>query len=474
MNPDSNTATDRQHAVAIGLLPIMRIVGQPLRWTVDERLAHYVCPGVAIAAMRSGRIDWAAGYGRRVVNGAAACDADTVFMVASCSKPVAAMVVLQQVERGLLDLDADVNTYLRRWQVPSNEFSTATPVTLRHILSHSAGLTVNGFGVVPRDGRPVATELDLLEGRPPSDQPPVIVDKHYDGTDRYSGGGYVIAQLVVEDVLQRSFDSVADEMIFTPLGMSRTTYTQPLPGRLHDNVASGHGDDGREQAGGWMISSEKAAGGLFSTARDYAAFLLACRAAYHGEAGAILGRSLAVQMMTRHDKGVFGLGIRVLGDGPSRYINHGGSNDGYQSETNCFLDSGDGGVVLTNATSGLFLWKEVLNGMADVYDWPDYMPEPKVLRTMSAVEMSNLAGSYRIVSGIELPVINVWADNGRLYSEIPGLRFGVQETFCDADGVLFNQAGPYETTVTFGDDGRATELRVFEGANQIMRAVRTD
>jgi CubicO group peptidase (beta-lactamase class C family) len=470
-----NETTDslaRRLAVVRGLVPPVRIAEQPLHWSIDERLAHHRVPGVAVAAMKDGRIDWAAGFGVREEGTPGPCGPDTVFMVASCSKPVTAVLVLQQVERGVLDLDTPVNSYLRRWQLPENDFTVDHPVTLRTMLSHTAGLTVGGWGVVPRDGSPVPTWLDLLEGRPPSHLGPVFVDKAYDGVDRYSGGGYLLAQMVLEDVLGRPFPELADEMIFAPLGMHRTTFRREPPDAFLADIASGHPGDGTVCAGGWMYAAEAGAGGLFSSARDYATFLLACRAAHQGEAGSILGPSLAREAMTRHDRGAFGLGFRVLGEGTTTRINHGGSNDGYQSETDAYLESGDGGVVLTNAVPGLYLFREILNGVAEVYDWPDFLLEPKHLKALSPDEMQRYVGGYRIVSGVDMPLLRVWIDDGRLYSAIDGMRFGVQETFCDTDGVLFNQTGPFETRVSFDELGRAHELVVSEGHVQILRAVR--
>lgn len=462
---------DRQRAVAAGLTPIMRIADQPLHWPVEERLAHYGCPGVSVAMLRDGEIDWVAGFGRRSADDPAPCGPDTVFMVASCSKPVTAMLVLQQVERGVLDLDRDVNHYLRRWQVPTNEFTAAHPVTLRRALSHTAGLTVNGWGVVPADG-PRPTEVDLLEGRPPSHMPAVRVDKGDDGVERYSGGGYLIAQMALEDVLGVPFADLADEMLFGPLGMTRSSFRQPCEPRFRDDAAAGHGDDGAPRPPGSLVAAELGAGGLHSTARDYARFLLAARAAWLGEPGAVLGRELARTAMTRVAASSFGLGFRVLGDGPTARLNHGGSNDGYQSETNVFLESGDGGVVLTNATSGLFLYREVFNALAEVGGWPGFMPAPKHLARLSEQELQRYAGNYRIASGIEVPLMRVWVQDGRLFNEIPGLRFGVQEVFVDMDGVLFNQTGPFETRVEFDDDGKAASLLVSEGSVPIIRAER--
>jgi CubicO group peptidase (beta-lactamase class C family) len=473
MGNHTGTSAARKQAVARGLLPIVRVADDPTRWTMAERQSAYGCPGVSVAVMLDGRVDWLDGFGHLTKAEPAPCGPDTIFMVASCSKPVTAMIVLQHVERGLLDLDTDINTYLRRWKVPANDFTAQHPVTLRGILSHTAGLNVNGFGIVPQ-GAPVASALDLLEGRPPSNQPAVRVDKAHDGTDRYSGGGYLAAQVALEDVTGRAFADLADELLFTPLGMSRTSFHQPLPAHLRHDVASGHGDSGEPWPGGWGISPDVSAGGLFSTARDYAAFLLATRAAYHGENGAVLGRSLAELMCTQHEQGGFGLGFRVIGSGADVRVNHGGSNDGYQSETNLFLASGDGGVVFTNSTSGLFLFREVFNAIATVYDWQHFMPATKRLQRLTEVDLQRYVGSYRIVSGIELPLLRVWAEGGRLWNEIPGLRFGVQEVFCDVDGVLFSQTGPFETRVVFGADGRAEELVATENGAPLLRAVRTD
>ena len=467
--PDEPQA--RRQAVATGLGPSVRIVDRPERWTIEERLEHYRCPGVSVAMLRGGEIDWVDGFGQRSATEPGPCGPDTVYMVASCSKPVTAMLVLQQVERGILDLDRDVNDYLRRWRVPLDEFTAASPVTLRRALSHTAGLTVNGWGIVPADS-PVPTELDLLEGRPPSQFPAVRVDKHHDGTDRYSGGGYLIAQMLLEDVLGVSFAELAHERVFEPLGMTRTSFARPWPPDLRDDGAAGHGDDGVAHAPGSLVSAEFGAGGLHSTAADYARFLLAVRAAWRGEPGAILGQEWARLAATRVERGAFGLGFRVIGEGRSRRLNHGGSNEGYQTETNLYLESGDGGVVFTNATSGLFLFREVFRALAEVGDWPEFGPPPKRLAQLSPDELERYAGDYRIVSGIEVPLIRTWVDDGRLLSEIPGLRFGVSEMLVDVDGVLFNPGVPFETHVRFGADGRVVGLEVFENGTSVLAAER--
>lgn len=467
-----STPGARAEKFAANLLPTVRIAGEDTRWSMDERLAHYKCPGVGVAAILDGRLDWSAGYGVRGRQDPRPVDGETVFMAASCSKPVCAMVVLQQVERGLVDLDVDVNVYLKRWQIPQNEFTAGETVTLRRMLSHTAGLSINGWPVVPQ-GDPLPTAFDILEGRPPSVHSAVVVNKRPGGSHRYSGGGFLLAEMLIEDVTGRRFDELADELIFAPLGMKSSTFTHPLPRHLQINVAGGHHMDGSPIPGGWMISVDKGAGGLMCSATDFARFQIACRDAWLGRPGAILPQSLAREMMTRQGQSSFGLGWDIIGEGANQRFNHGGSNDGYQSETDCYLESGLGGAAFTNAVSGIFLFREILNGLADLYDWPGYLLAPKTVQRLSAEELDRYTGIYSICSGIELPIMKVWREGDQLLSEIPGLRVGVRRTFVDENGVLFNQSGPFETHPTFGSDGRVASLTVLSGGTtEILRAER--
>ena len=459
-------------AVAANLLPIMRVAGEDHRWTMAERLAAYRVPGVSVAVIEGGEIAWAGGFGARERGSALSVDAQTILMGASTSKPVTAFLILQHVERGLLDLDVDINRYLKRWRVPENEFTSRYPVTLRTALSHKAGLTINGWGVKHRD-EPVANLIDLLDGTPVSGQPPVVVNKTPGGSERYSGGGYVLAEMLLEDVTGRTFDSLAEELIFGPLGMKHTTFKNPLPEQFHGNVASAHDQAGNAHAGGWLVSPDMGAGGIWTTAEDYARFMIATRDAFRGRKGALLRRDLAQQMLSRQGVGQFGLGWRSVGDGASRRINHGGSNDGYQSETNLYLDSGDGAAVFTNAVPGILLYCEILNGVADLQGWPDFMPPPKNAQPIPESEHWRYVGEYQIVSGVEMPYVRVYADNGVLKSEIPQMRVSGMPLYIDDKGILFNRFTKFETRVCYGRDGRALQLTAFEGeSSEILRAVR--
>jgi CubicO group peptidase (beta-lactamase class C family) len=458
--------------VAAGLLPINRLAGEDVHWTMAERMAHHNVPAVSVAVMEGGEIAWAEGYGVLDRESKRPATGDTIYMGASTSKPVTAMLVLLQVERGILDLDVDIHSYVKSWHLPDNEFIRQSPVTLRRILNHTAGINVNGWPVRAQ-GEPLATVMELLNGGPANPHPPVTVDKVPGGVERYSGGGLLLAQLALEEATGRNYAELAQEMIFDPLGMTNSTFVHPLPEKYRSRVAHSHGPEGEPIAGGWMMSSEMGAGGIFTSAPDYARFMLGCRDAWLGKRGAILNRDLTQQMMASYPGTSFGQGWQMISKGVARRFNHGGSNGGYQCEANCYLESGDGGVVMTSAVPGLFLFAEVHNAIADVYGWPEFLTPPRKLNPMTAKEEANIIGEYRIVSGIELPVLKIWKEDGILKSHIPGLRAGIQTMNRDQNGNFFTQMGPYETRPGFAADGRVVALTTYAaGDTVILRAER--
>jgi len=473
--------SDKRRIFENGILPTVRIAGRDERWPILDRMAHHGVPGVGVAVIEGGEVAWAGGYGVLDKRRNDRVDGDTIFMGASSSKPVTALLVMQMVERGLLSLDVPVNTYLKRWQIPENEFTRQAPVTLRNMLNHTAGLTINGWPVTP-PGRPLPTVFDLLEGTRPFVPdpgpnefvlPPVRVNKLPGVSRRYSGGGFLLSQMAIEDVTGRPFDVLADELIFQPLGMTRTTFqSNPLADRFTKNIATGHGPDGEPLPGRWYVSAEMGAGGIFTSAADYARFHLGFRDAWLGKKGAILRQDLARAMATRGATGEFGIGWRALGEGANLRINHGGSNGGYQSENESFLESGQGAMVFTNAVAGLFLFYEVLNGAADAYGWPDYLLPPKRIVPVAKEDLYRYEGEYGIVSGIEHPVLKIWSEDGVLKSQVPGLRMGVTTMYLDDNGKLFNQVYPFDATVTYGADGRVEDYVVYEGQEEVLRAIR--
>jgi len=461
--------------IASNLLPITRIAGEDVRYRMQDRLKHYGCPGVGVAVIEEGELAWAAGYGH-IEDGKTACvDADTMFSGASISKPVAAVLALQLVERGVFDLDVDVNRYLKSWQVPDSEFTRVTPVTLRWLLCHKAGTTIHGFGRFAPD-KPLPRALDILRGKVSfmnGETNGVRADKVPGGTTRYSGGGTTIVEQMLEDATGKRFHELARQNVFEPLNMTHSTFEMPLPARYHATTAVGH-EEGKALPEKFACVPSIAAGAIYCTPSDFARFMIACRDAYLGRRNAILGHALAEQMMTiQGEHGEFGLGWEILGTGSNRRFGHGGSNDGYQCESTCYLKDGKGAVVMTNADSGLIFYWEVFNAIADLHKWDGFMLPPKHVQTIPPSEFARYVGNYELVSGVDSPGLNIWAEGGKLYSQIIGMRGGPREMLLDEHGRFFNRTGPYETAVVYDASNVAKELVVLrDGKSEILRARR--
>jgi len=252
-------------------------------------------------------------------------------------------------------------------------------VTLRLILSHSAGLTVDGFPGY-RVGSPIPSLLQILDGRPPANRPPVRVDQIPGSKWRYSGGGYLVMQQMIIDVTGQSFADYMQDAVLRPLGMSSSTFAQPLPESLANRAATGFTDAPRRPVEGrWHIKPELAAGGLWTTAGDLARFLLGIQRSLAGTSNPVISQSMTRQMLTKQ-KEDSGLGFFLGGDDPPRF-GHNGSNPGFNAVTVALCDSGEGAVFLMNANTDIETLKNILvDAVIEQYHWPGY---PKTRRTPS-------------------------------------------------------------------------------------------
>ncbi|MFK7817287.1 MAG: serine hydrolase domain-containing protein, partial [Planctomycetaceae bacterium] len=249
-------------------------------------------PGASVAVVKNGKVIWAAGVGQsRSEEGKAVTEA-TLFQAASISKPVTALAALRLVQKGVIDLDKPINSQLQAWKVPNSGKAKGDPITLRHILSHTAGLTVHGFAGY-RVGKPVPTLIQVLNGQQPANSSRVRANRTSGTKYKYSGGGYCVAQLLIQEKTNKAFAAAMNDLVLKPLQMKASTYQQPLPAALHDRAASGHRSrsffrKGSVVRGEWHVYPEQAAAGLWTTPSDLARFLIAVQRAYAGKPDSIL------------------------------------------------------------------------------------------------------------------------------------------------------------------------------------------
>jgi CubicO group peptidase (beta-lactamase class C family) len=397
---------DRIARVERGLMLPVSIAGEPVqRFTIEERLRKHRTPGVSVAVMHNGKIEWAKGYGVRRTGGTESVDSATLFQAASISKPVAAVAALRLVDQERLTLDADINTVLTSWKVPDTSFTATEKVTLRRLLSHSAGLTVHGFPGYAA-GAPVPTVVQILDGvRPPANTAPVRVNVLPGSLWRYSGGGFTVMQQALIDLTGKDFPALARELVLTPAGMKSSGYEQPLPEAKRGLAAIAHRGNGSVVAGEWHTYPEMAAAGLWTTPTDLLLFARAVHRSLGGEANALLTQKLAREFITVQ-KGAYGLGVGVEGDGALKRFSHGGANEGYRCTFFAFADRGEGIAIMTNSDNGGAVANEIARAVADVYGWGVMQPRPRTAVAVDAERLKPIAGRYRLVAGNDtLPVV---------------------------------------------------------------------
>jgi CubicO group peptidase (beta-lactamase class C family) len=363
-----STIDARIARVENGLPSPVSATSQPTASTrLEDRMRALGIPGLSMAVFHNGRLEWTRAYGMADIASRRRATASTRFQAASISKPVAAVAALALVERGVLSLDEDVNRYLTSWKLPANGFTTGTPVTLRAILTHSAGLTVHGFIGYAR-GEPVPSLLQVLRGERPANSTAVLVDLPVGARWRYSGGGFSVLQLLVEDITGRPFAEAARELVLEPFGMDQSTFVQPLPEHLWRHAATGYRYDREPIPGGWHTYPEQAAAGLWTTPRDLARFAIELQRIAVGRSRKGITQDLAAEMLRLH-RDNWGLGISVAGAGASARFSHGGANAGFRCYVMSYRNSASGVAIMTNSDTGDAILEDLVRAVAREYGW---------------------------------------------------------------------------------------------------------
>jgi CubicO group peptidase (beta-lactamase class C family) len=342
---------------------------------LDALMQKVGVPGVSIAVIRDFEIHWSKGYGLADVTAGTKVTPDTLFQAASISKPVAAMAVLKAVQDGRFTLDQDVNTILTSWKVPASEATAKQPVTLRGLLSHTSG-TDDGFGFPGyKPGAPVPSLVQILDGAPPSNVGKVIVARPPLTAFKYSGGGITLVQLLMTDALKRPFDAMMRDTVLNPLGMTHSAYEQPLSAERDRHAARAHDRTGAARDAKWHVYPELAAAGLWTTSPDLARFGIEIQKSIQGRSNKVLNRAMANEMASPVGVGPFAIGMSMSKRGEGWYLDHGGSNWGFQCLLLVHKSKGYGFAAMANADSGGRLIAELQQRVAAAYKW-DMLDQP--------------------------------------------------------------------------------------------------
>lgn len=338
--------------------------------SIDSWMEAYEVPGASVAVFNDFRLDYVEAHGVKSSASHEPVTEQTLFQAASMSKGVSAVGALSLVQDGTMSLDRDINDYLTSWRVPDNELLATEKVTLRRLLSHTAGTTVSGFRGY-RYTEELPSLIQILNGEPPANSPPIVVDVVPGSRWRYSGGGYEVMDQAIRDVTGVPYPEFIRERVLQPIGMASSTYEQPIPTTMREATASGHYASGTAVPGGHHIYPELAAAALWTTPTDLARFLIELQLSLRGESNRVLSRENTQLLLTEVDHD-YALGLDLWEHNGEPYFGHQGANDGFRGQMVAHRTAGFGVVILTNSDNGLELAEAVLRLIGEREGWPGY------------------------------------------------------------------------------------------------------
>jgi CubicO group peptidase (beta-lactamase class C family) len=464
---DRTDVEERIRRVESGLLKPFQIKGETLEtMNLAERMKRHRVPGISIAVINNGKIEWARGYGVKEAGTKLPVTPDTLFQAASISKAVAAVAALKMVQAGELSLDEDVNEKLVSWKVPQNEFTRERKVTLRDLLSHGAGLNVSGFPGYRSDTKTLPTVLQILDGSAPANTKPVRVEETPGSRWSYSGGGITAMQQLATDVAGKPFPALMKESVLKRIGMNNSTFEYPLPKEFREKVAVGHDGKGEVIPGKWHLYPEMAAAGLWTTPTDLARFAVELQQAYAGKSKKSLSPEIAKQMFTKQI-GSWGLGVSLAGTGTSARFSHGGSNEGYRCSMIAYLENGQGAIIMTNSHNGDALVDEVFRSIAKEYGWTDFLAKEKTVIELDAKSFDKYVGKYQLGTAGQFTVLS---EDGKLKIQLRGET--KYELLPESETHFFAREMPLEVTFVKDESGRVVEMiNIYNGQEFRLRKV---
>jgi CubicO group peptidase (beta-lactamase class C family) len=423
---------------------------EPAGMSLSDRMEHYLAPGVSIAVINNGEIEWAKGYGVTESGETQPVTSDTVFQACSISKPVSVTGIMLLAQSGTIDISRNVNDYLRSWRLADNTFTTTEKATIRRLMSHTGGTNVSGFLGYP-EGSAVPTLLQVLNGEAPANTDPVQVVYVPGSRSSYSGGGMEVLQQMTEDVTGIPFRTYMEDTLLHNLGMNSSGFVQPMEGPLSENAAKGHDVDGAVLPGGWNTYPELVAAGLWTTPSDLTRLIIEVQKAAVGNQGAVLSQQTATELLTMQVNSKFGLGYGLANGNGGLIFQHSGSNVGYKSYFGGYKDRGQGVAVMINGDNGYTLCMEVVRSVARVYGWPDFKPEEANLIDVPPSVLQSYAGDYEQTNGDKMTFQVYLSMNGLMMKFVGVISERLDMYPTDTDTFLLRSQLP--GTLVFSNDG---------------------
>jgi CubicO group peptidase (beta-lactamase class C family) len=315
--------------------------------TYPQLLKDSHLPGISLVVVDNYEVVFTYAGGLKDTAGVDQVDSNTSFNAASISKPVVATLAVMLAEQGNLDLEAPVSQYIKTWSFPGTDITRRKDVTLAQLLTHTAGTSHSGYASHYR-GDLIPTTVDTLNHY----KNEAIAVTFEPGTSwKYSGGGFLIAQLVLEEVTGQPLAALAEAMLFQPLGMTHSTFYQHGDAKFPLNVAKAHGNDNNVISTGLPICPQ-AACGLWTTATDMALLAIDIQKALTGRKTQVISTQVAqklIKIQSSELTGGWSLGwMRNSAVGNLDWFSHSGYNHGTGGLIMASVENGRGIFVFGN------------------------------------------------------------------------------------------------------------------------------
>ena len=319
---------------------------------INQQLEKHKLAGFSLVVFKKYEIVHSEQFGVKSIISNEKIDENTAFSTASIAKPITAILCHVLEEKGLINLDDPIDKYLKRWHLPKSKFIENSSPTWKQFLNHTAGTSQHGFADY-YEGDTIPTLKQSLLGQIPR------YDKEIEflfkpGTNwQYSGGGYVIIQMALEDTLNKPIAELAQEFIFSPLGLKNTTMIQPNEKGFLTNIALVHDENKKVIKTGLPITPQVAPSGLWSTPEDLAKLFIEIQNALRNKNNKLISHRIAKKVMevTALKNAVGGwsyLGQKSFGYNNYDWVRCGGSNTGVGGDIFATVTDGNGFIYFAN------------------------------------------------------------------------------------------------------------------------------
>lgn len=388
---------------------------------IEQHLEKHKLAGFSLVVFENHKIVYTKQFGVKSINSPEKIDENTAFSTASISKPITALLCHILEEKGLINLDDPIDKYLKRWHLPKSKFTEHNSPIWKQFFNHTAGTSQGGFADY-YEGDTIPTIKQSLLGQIPRYNKEIEF-LFTPGTNfEYSGGGYVIVQMALEDTLNKSIAALAQEYIFSPLGMKNTTMIQPNEKGFPSNVALVHDEEGKVIRTGLPITPQVGASGMWSTPTDLAKLAIEIQNALRNKNNKVISHNIAKKITAvstlKNAVGGWSYGWqKSFGYNNYDWFSCNGSNTGVGGNVLASMTDGNGMVYLANGEkpNRFPLMNHTRIKVLTLMDWNKTTNE--ATQEMPSALKEKLIGTYNDFlygQGMETKIVE---KNNRLYVE---------------------------------------------------------